>query len=331
MTDFTEKRLFELFDKMKNKHIVVIGDLMIDRYVWGSVNRISPEAPVPVVEVTHESERLGGAANVGSNIVSLGGRCTLIGVSGNDSNADVLRKLIGELKMNSSGVITDNSRMTTVKTRVIAQNQHVVRIDNEQKHDISSDITDQILSYLERDIQAIDGIILEDYNKGVLTKELIQRVIELANKHNKLITVDPKLNHFFEYKNVSVFKPNLKEISEGLGRNIKSESEVMSAGRELQKRLNAKHVLITRSEKGMSLFSGNTDYFHIPTHAREVADVSGAGDTVIATLTLALAGGATPEEASSLSNLGGGLVVGEVGIVPASPEKIIEFWREISV
>ncbi len=330
MTIFTEKRLDELFEQMKNKHIFVIGDLMIDRYVWGSVNRISPEAPVPVVEVTQESERLGGAANVGNNIVSLGGKCTLIGVAGNDSNADVLRRLIEDMKMNSSGVITDNSRMTTVKTRVIAQNQHVVRIDNEQKHDISSDVADQIISHLERNISSIDGIILEDYNKGVLTKELIQRVIELANKHNKLITVDPKLNHFFEYKNVTVFKPNLKETSEGLGKNIKTESEVLAAGKQLQKQLNAKHVLITRSEKGMSLFSENDKYFHVPTHAREVADVSGAGDTVIATLTLALSAGASPDEAASLSNLGGGLVVGEVGIVPAVPEKIIEFWREIS-
>lgn len=330
MTPFTEKRLTELFEQMKNKHIAVVGDLMIDRYVWGSVNRISPEAPVPVVEVTQESERLGGAANVGNNIVALGGKCTLIGVAGNDSNANSLRKLIEELKMNSSGVITDNSRMTTVKTRVIAQNQHVVRIDNEQKHDISSDVADQIISNLERNILSIDGIILEDYNKGVLTKELIQRVIELANKHNKLITVDPKLNHFFEYKNVTVFKPNLKETSEGLGKSIKTESEVLAAGKQLLKKLNAKHVLITRSEKGMSLFSENDNYFHVPTHAREVADVSGAGDTVIATLTLALAAGASPEEAASLSNLGGGLVVGEIGIVPAVPGKIIEFWREIS-
>lgn len=322
-----EEKLNRFFEMMKGKTIAVIGDLMIDKYIWGNVSRISPEAPVPVVEVTEESQRLGGAANVGNNITALGGNCFLIGVVGNDSHAEVMRKLIEDLKMNASGLIADTSRMTTVKTRVIAQQQHVVRIDHEQKHDISSDTVDQIINFLNKNIGSIDGIILEDYNKGVLTKELIHRVIELANKHNKIIAVDPKLNNFFEYKNVTIFKPNLKETSEGLNKKVKSEEEVISAGKELLDKLNAKHVLITRSEKGMSLFSENNGYYHVPTKAIEVADVSGAGDTVIATLTLAMTAGISPMESAELANLAGGLVVGEVGIIPAEPNKIINFWK----
>lgn len=323
----SEEKLNQFFVQMKGKTIAVIGDLMIDKYIWGNVSRISPEAPVPVVEVTEESQRLGGAANVGNNIVALGGKCYLVGVVGNDSYAGVMRQLIEELKMDASGLIADSSRMTTVKTRVIAQQQHIVRIDHEQKHDISSATVDSILKFLERHINQIDGIILEDYNKGVLTKELIHRVIILANKHNKIIAVDPKLNNFFEYKDVTIFKPNLKETAEGLNRKVKSEYDVISAGRELLDKLNAKHVLITRSEKGMSLFSENNGYYHVPTKAIEVADVSGAGDTVIATLTLAVAAGIPPQEAAELANLAGGLVVGEVGIIPAEPEKIINFWK----
>ena len=323
----SEEKLHRLFGMMKGKTIAVIGDLMIDKYIWGNVSRISPEAPVPVVEVTEESQRLGGAANVGNNIIALGGNCFLIGVVGNDPHADVMKKLIEDLKMNAQGLITDSSRMTTVKTRVIAQQQHVVRIDHEQKHDISSETVSQIIAFLEKNISQIDGIILEDYNKGVLTKELIHRVIELAGKHNKIIAVDPKLNNFFEYKNVTIFKPNLKETSEGLSRKVKSEEEVISAGKELLDRLNAEHVLITRSEKGMSLFSKNGEYFHVPTKAIEVADVSGAGDTVIATLTLAMAAGISAMESAELANLAGGLVVGEVGIIPAEPNKITNFWK----
>jgi rfaE bifunctional protein kinase chain/domain len=323
----TEEKLNQFFRQMKGKTIAVIGDLMIDKYIWGNVTRISPEAPVPVVEVTEESQRLGGAANVGNNIITLGGKCFLVGVVGNDSHAAVMRNLIEDLKMDASGLITDSSRMTTVKTRVIAQQQHVVRIDHEQKHDIASETVDKIVSFLEKNIDQIDGIILEDYNKGVLTKELIHRVIELSNRHKKIIAVDPKLNNFFEYKNVTVFKPNLKETAEGLNRKVKSEEEVISAGRELLGKLQAKHVLITRSEKGMSLFSGNDEYYHVPTKAIEVADVSGAGDTVIAALTLALAAGIPAPQSAELANLAGGLVVGEVGIIPAEPNKIINFWK----
>lgn len=327
MENLTEEKLNHYFKLMEGKTIAVIGDLMIDKYIWGHVARISPEAPVPIVEVTEESQRLGGAANVANNIVALGGKCFLVGVVGADSNADVMRRLVEKLNINSSGLITDKERMTTVKTRVIAHNQHVVRIDNEQKFDISSEVAEKIVSFVEENITTIDGIILEDYNKGVLTKELIRKIIVLAKKHNKIITVDPKLNNFFDYQGVSVFKPNLKETSEGLNKKIKSDQDVIAAGKELLDRLKADHVLITRSEKGMTLFSSTGSVNHVPTKAIEVADVSGAGDTVIATLTLALASGVEAIHAAELANLAGGLVVGEVGIIPAEPKKIINFWK----
>lgn len=327
MENLTEEKLNHYFKLMEGKTIAVIGDLMIDKYIWGHVARISPEAPVPIVEVTEESQRLGGAANVANNIVALGGKCFLVGVVGNDSNADMMRQLVEKLNINSSGLITDKERMTTVKTRVIAHNQHVVRIDNEQKFDISSEVAEKIVSFVEENITTIDGIILEDYNKGVLTKELIRKIIALAKKHNKIITVDPKLNNFFDYQGVSVFKPNLKETSEGLNKKIKSDQDVIAAGKELLDRLKADHILITRSEKGMTLFSSTGSVNHVPTKAIEVADVSGAGDTVIATLTLALASGVEVIHAAELANLAGGLVVGEVGIIPAEPKKIINFWK----
>lgn len=330
MKSLTEARLQTIFSAMKGKRILVVGDLMIDRYIWGTVTRISPEAPVPVIEVTEESERLGGAANVGNNIISLGGECTLVGVCGNDRSAGALRFLVKDMGMNDSGIMTDPTRPTTVKTRVIAQHQHVVRIDHEEKNDIDHEMVTTIMRYVKDHVDEIDGIILEDYNKGVLTKELIYQLTTFAKEYQLLITVDPKLNHFFEYQHVTVFKPNLKETSEGLGKSVKSDEEVFLAGNELLKRLNASHVLITRSEKGMSLFKKDGGVVNTPTYARHVADVSGAGDTVIATMTLCLAAGATIEEAVLLSNLAGGYVVGEVGIVPATPEHIIQFWKQVS-
>ncbi len=329
MVTFTEERLQALFNEMKNRKIGVIGDLMIDKYIWGDVARISPEAPVPVVEVTEESERLGGAANVGLNIVGLGGQCVLIGVAGNDAQADLLRSVITRQGMDAGGIVTDPSRRTTVKTRVIAQQQHVVRIDQEHRHPIDSATEANVIAYLESHIQELDALILEDYNKGVLTLNLIRKVINLANHHGKMVMVDPKKNHFFEYRNVTLFKPNLKETSEGLNRRLSTDEEVISAGKDLLDRLNSDYVLITRSEKGMSLFKKDGSHQHVETKALHVADVSGAGDTVIATLTLTLAAGGTIEEASSLANLAGGYVVGEVGILPATPEKVLDFWRKV--
>jgi len=321
MHSITHERVNALLASAKGKRIAVVGDVMIDHYVWGTVARISPEAPVPVVEVESESTRLGGAANVANNIASLGGRPLLAGVVGDDANGATLRRILDGDGTPSSGIITDPSRPTTIKTRVIAHHQHVVRIDSEEQRDIDASVRRALLQALTAG-GPLDGIIIEDYNKGVVVRELIHEVTALARERGIPVTVDPKFNNFFEYRGVTLFKPNKKETEEALGRTLRSDDDVLAAGRTLLERLNAENVLLTRSEKGMSLFERNGAVTHIPTRARKVADVSGAGDTVIATLTLMLAAGATTAEAAFLANAAGGVVCGEVGIVPIEPASL---------
>lgn len=289
---------------------------MLDRYYWGSVARISPEAPVPVVEVESESARLGGAANVANNIASLGGIPLMIGVIGQDDAGQALRSIIKESGLPIDGVLVDASRPTTVKTRVIAHHQHVVRVDKEVKEDIGEGIQEKILHVLKHHIDGLDAVIIEDYNKGVVVKSLIRELVEFARRKGKSITVDPKFHNFFEYKQVTVFKPNRKETEEALGVRLHDQHSVELAGQTLVKRLQAESVLLTLGERGMSLFERDGGTTHVPTAARKVADVSGAGDTVISTLTMALAAGASIKEASTLANFAGGVVCGEVGIVP---------------
>lgn len=293
---------------------------MLDVYIWGKVGRISPEAPVPIVEVQEESYRFGGAANVGMNVKSLGGIPVLVGVIGYDKEGTVIDALMEENDLEKDGIFYDDNRPTTVKTRIIAHSQHVVRVDKEDKKDISEEMENKILQFLQQRKNEIDGIILEDYNKGVLTKNLIKQVIDFANQNKILITVDPKFDNFFEYQNVTVFKPNRKETEDALGIKLDSEERVFEAGRRLKEKLNPEYLLLTRGEKGMTLFSKNGDVHTIPTRARKVADVSGAGDTVIATITMALAAGAEIEEAATIANRAAGLVCEEVGVVPVNRE-----------
>ncbi|MGA9408752.1 MAG: D-glycero-beta-D-manno-heptose-7-phosphate kinase [Bacteroidota bacterium] len=320
---FSENSLKDLITKFKNKRIAVVGDVMVDKYLWGTVTRISPEAPVPVVEVEKETERLGGAANVANNIKSLGGWPLLVGVAGDDANGALLTKLLAEQGCPIDGIVMDPSRPTTIKTRVIAHSQHVVRIDHEKKRDISPAVQAQIFSVLQNSISSLDGIILEDYNKGVIATSLIRQIIDIARKHGKIVTVDPKFQNFFEYKNASVFKPNRKEVEEALGIKLTSEEKVREAIMALKEKLNAENVLITLGEQGMSLLDNQDSLSHLPTRARHVADVSGAGDTVIATLTMAMASGASIHESASLANFAGGVVCGEVGIVPILPDALL--------
>ena len=320
MVVFKKQRLDEIFQNFNNKRIFVIGDLMLDVYIWGKVGRISPEAPVPIVEVQEESYRFGGAANVGMNVKLLGGIPVLVGVIGYDKEGTVIDALMEENDLEKDGIFYDDNRPTTVKTRIIAHSQHVVRVDKEDKKDISEEMENKILQFLQQRKNEIDGIILEDYNKGVLTKNLIKQVIDFANQNKILITVDPKFDNFFEYQNVTVFKPNRKETEDALGIKLDSEEKVFEAGRRLKEKLNPEYLLLTRGEKGMTLFSKNGDVHTIPTRARKVADVSGAGDTVIATITMALAAGAEIEEAATIANRAAGLVCEEVGVVPVNRE-----------
>lgn len=319
----TEQRLKSLFDNFNKKTIAVVGDLMLDRYFWGSVTRISPEAPVPIVDVESEQGRLGGAANVAKNIKSLGGTPLLIGVIGDDNSGRQFLDIVRESDFPSEGIVIDQSRPTTVKTRIIANEQQIARIDRELRTEISFTIQNQIIDNILRYINDIDGIIIEDYNKGVVVKTLIKQVIDVARDNGKIVTIDPKFNNFFEYNNVTLFKPNKKEVEEALRVQLKTDEDVLEAGKQLLEKLHAENVLITRGPQGMTLFESNGKTVHIPTKAKNVSDVSGAGDTVIATLTLALSAGASVQEASLLANFAGGIVVGYVGIVPIQPAELL--------
>jgi len=318
----TQQQLDTLLERFPGKRIAVVGDLMLDRYYWGTVRRVSPEAPVPVVEVESESVRLGGAANVANNIRSLGGMPVLVGIVGDDHIGTVLRDLVRDAGFDGSGLMVDPARPTTVKTRVIAQGQHVVRIDNESKSPCSAQLRQQLVDIMRRQIPSLDGIIIEDYNKGVVSREVIEEVITLARQHKKIITVDPKFDNFLEYKQVTVFKPNRREAEEVLGGRLRSVEDVERAGKRLLELLRAENVLLTRGEDGMSLFEAGGKVFHLPSAATSVQDVSGAGDTVISTLTMALASGANIREACMLANCASGVVVGAIGIVPIRPDEL---------
>ena len=322
MLKLSGKRINELKHNFDGKKIAVIGDMMLDGYFWGDVKRVSPEAPVPVLEVEEEFFRFGGAANVALNISTLGGIPFPIGVIGYDNSGSVFKALLNEFNINNSGIITDDSRPTTTKTRVIAGSQHVVRIDKECKDYLNVKIQNQLLGYFESIISTLDAIILQDYNKGVLSEDLIKKIIDIANEKNVLITVDPKFDNFFAYKNVTVFKPNRKEAEEKFGIKITSSKDVSYAGSKLLEKLEAKYLLLTLGEEGIAVFEKGKEEKRMPTKARNVADVSGAGDSVISTLTLSLAAEANILEASYLANYAGGLVCEEVGIVPIDKEKL---------
>lgn len=330
MVAFTEERLQELFRNFQGKKIAVVGDLMVDRYYWGKVHRVSPEAPVPVVEVDSESVRLGGAANVAHNIQALGGTPFLVGLVGNDHAGSLLTDILRERSLETSGIAVDPSRPTTMKTRVIAHGQHVVRIDNESKADCPAPLSIQMIGAIKNNIHGLDGIIIEDYNKGAVTKEIIVELVSIARTHNVPVTVDPKLNNFLEYKNVTVFKPNRREAEDALGGRLRTIDDVVRAGKHLLEVLRAQNVLLTRGEEGMSLFESDGRVTHIGTTATNVQDVSGAGDTVISTLTMALISGANTLEAATLANCAGGIVVGEVGITPVKPEQLLAEALRIS-
>lgn len=328
MIKFTDERLNELKGNFKDKKVGVIGDMMLDCYFWGSVSRISPEAPVPVVEVDKEFSRFGGAANVAYNISTLTGTPNSIGVIGYDSYGAEFKSLLNEASLCSKGIITTDKRPTTAKTRVIAENQHVVRIDKENKEYIDSETEEKLLQYVKEHVAEMDAIILEDYNKGILTPKLIKETIRMANEHNIIVTVDPKFNNFTEYKNVTVFKPNRKEAEDALGIKIKTEEDVHKAGNLLLEKLNAKYILLTLGEQGITLFEKGKEPLSIPTKARKVADVSGAGDTVISTLTMALTAGANIGEAATLANWAGGLVCEVAGIIPIEINYLFDTIRK---
>ncbi len=324
MINLSQKRLLEIKDRFKNYNVAVVGDMMLDGYLWGDVQRISPEAPVPIVEIDNEFFRFGGAANVALNISKLGCNPIPIGVIGDDRNGEIFKELLNNSSMNSDLLIKDSSRATTTKTRVISADQQTVRIDKEDKQKISREIEEKIISSLKSNIENIDGIILEDYNKGVLSSSLIEDIISLANKNDKVVTVDPKFDNFFSYKNVTVFKPNLKETEDAFGAKLNSRKEIEDIGFKLLEKIKSKYLLLTLGADGMAVFEKEKEIKFIPTKARKVLDVSGAGDTVISTLTLSLLSGASIYEATCLANYAGGLVCEEAGVVPIEFEYLFD-------
>ena len=309
----------------KDRHVLVIGDIILDHYIWGKVNRISPEAPVPVVEVTRESFLLGGAANVAHNIVSLGGRASVIGINGQDIAGEALMNILMQRGVNCDGIFTEN-RPTTVKTRVIAHNQQVVRFDREDKKYVDGKILKGILGHINSVLLQYDAVIISDYQKGMISQGLIRDIVKKAKPKEMFISVDPKVGHFDFYKGVSLITPNVMEASSGSKIEIRDDKTLLKAGKSLLKKLSCKAVLITRGEQGMSLFE-KKKVTHIPTVARKVYDVTGAGDTVISAFTLAYASGARMEEAAMIANHAAGIVVAEVGTAVATADQVIESFK----
>lgn len=321
-----KKIALNVFDNVSDKEVCVIGDLMLDLYYFGEVKRISPEAPVQVFEKIKSEPKLGGAANVGLNIKSLGAKPYMIGVIGKDEEGKIIKNIFNEIGMTTDGIIEIEERPTTCKTRVIASSHHLIRIDSESKKDISKDSEQKILNLLDKKIKDFQVIILQDYNKGVLTKNLISGIIKLANDNDVKVLVDPKFDNFFEYENVFVFKPNRKELQDAFGKTPKSLPELDAISEELINRINCKNLVVTLGEHGLRLYEKNGDKIitdSIETKARNVADVSGAGDTVISTLAVCLACGASVKDSVTIANFAAGIVVEEVGIVPIDKNRLI--------
>lgn len=323
----SKRRLEELLEGFSRRRIMVVGDLMLDHYIHGVAERISPEAPVPVVRVRSERFLPGGAGNVVRNLCALSTGVIAVGVVGDDREGEVLLKLLEEAGADVSGVMVDESRPTTTKTRVIAHNQHVVRIDREEREEVGEGLTEEILRFISGRIDEVDGVVLSDYAKGVVTARLVDELSRIARERGKVLVIDPKGPHFGWYRWATCVTPNKVEAEEASGVRIEGEGDLLEAGRRLMERWGSEMVLITRGEEGMSLFERGGGVEHIPAVAREVYDVTGAGDTVVSVFVLGLASGADPREAAYLANAAAGVVVGKLGAATVSREEILGQWE----
>ncbi len=315
------RRIEQLLNRFAANTIVIVGDVMLDEFIWGKVQRISPEAPVPVVEVLDETYHMGGSANVAANIRGLEGTPIPIGVLGRDSAADRVLDLLKQSGIEVSGLVRDD-RPTTLKTRIIAQNQQVVRTDRESRKALSPQINADLASAFLRHLPQAKAVIVSDYDKGVVNRELLSAILPNARSAGVPVFLDPKVPHADYYRPITLITPNQREAELLTGTAIEDERGLEDAGRRLLGKFECEYALITRGEEGMSLFSGSGSR-HLPTFAREVFDVTGAGDTVIATLALARAGGATMEESAILANHAAGIVVGKVGIATVSQSELL--------
>ncbi len=304
--------------------VLVVGDVMLDEYIWGAVSRLSPEAPVPVVQVRSESVRLGGAANVAANLRALGAEVSLVGVIGNDIAGERLVHELERIGIKGDAVLVDRTRATTIKTRVVAGSQHVVRFDREVLGDLPASGMRALAGRLRALLAGAGAVVISDYGKGVVTKPLVGILVPEARRHRAPVVVDPKLGLFRFYRRVAVITPNHHEAAAAAARPIRNQEDLVAVGKMLRARLDADNLLMTRGEEGMSLFERDGSVTHIPAVAKEVYDVTGAGDTVVATVALGLAARLPAREAAVLANQAAGVVVGKVGTATVSREELAQ-------
>ncbi len=329
-------RARELIAEFRSRKIFVVGDLMLDRFIWGRVNRISPEAPVPVVDVTHESIYPGGAANVARNLREFCGSVALLGSIGPDRTGTELRALLEDCGISTTAVLVDPASVTTLKTRVIARNQQVVRFDHERRQPPSTKTEAEAVDQLEKLSARFDAVIAEDYDKGFLTQAIADATVETARRHGKLICVDPNPKAKVRWRGASCMKPNRAEAYAAAGIVLREpfpdpqeDAELREAGRRLLREWSTERLLVTLGEQGMVLFEEDDAFFHSPAFARKIFDVSGAGDTAIAVFTLALASGASGREAMELANAASGIAVGKLGTATVTPEELLAQFQEL--
>lgn len=318
----SKKRALEIISHFSSSKVLVVGDIMVDQFIWGKVARISPEAPVPVVEVTSETLLFGGCANVLNNIFSIGGKVAVTGIIGSDDMGRWVIRQFRKMGIDTKGIIIEQNRPTIVKTRVVAHHQQVVRFDRENKNPVDSDNIQIILEYIETMRDELGAIIVSDYNKGIITKKLIDGVRAVIAGKNIILCVDPKQNDFSFYRGCDIITPNHHEAGRALGVDLLNEEDILRGGRDLLEKYDFEAVLITRGEEGMTLFERNKDITSIPTVAKEIFDVTGAGDTVIGVLALCVAAGASFREAAAMANHAAGIVVGKVGTAAVSQDEL---------
>lgn len=316
-------QLASIFDQWESTTALIIGDSMIDAYFYGKSTRNSPEAPVPIINLSKKERRLGGAANVALNIKALGATPILCSIAGHDRNGSQLKSLLDQEGLSTQGIIEDESRCTTVKTRVIGNNQHFLRIDEEETNLINTDVENQLFTTIRSLIRTADVLIFQDYNKGVLSPSLIKNVTQLCNNSNVPIVVDPKHDQFFDYQNCTLFKPNRKEIVEAYQLKEEDNHNMQSLAQQLRADLNAKNVMTTLSEDGVIIIN-DQEYHHLPAHPRKILDVSGAGDSVLSVAALCVALKLPNPLIAGLANLAGGLVCEKIGVVPIDMGQLLD-------
>lgn len=318
------KALLSKLNDFKNRRLLVIGDFMLDTYIYGTVDRISPEAPVPVVAVTGEESMPGGAGNVAHSLVSLGAQAVIAGVCGKDANGNKLRQMLEDLSIDTGGLVHETRRPTTTKTRITGANQQMIRIDREQSASLKKETRQQLFERIDTILPACDGVVISDYAKGVIDKALMEHVAASAGKHGKFLLVDPKTSDFSQYPGTTMIKPNKKEAIEASGVKITDEASLYLAGANLLEKSDSRYIVITCGGDGMALFErGQSPKVFPVTNPRRVYDVSGAGDTVLATIAAAMATGLKVDQSLELANIAGSIVVGKPGTAQVTLDEII--------